>query len=91
MDKEKQQSGGGTPCRRNFYNSTGRQHCLWCIILKILATPTVKAAFKWLALVMLWQFLEVLFYGEVQPRIVDDIIGFFLWYYIYKSEYYKDK
>ena len=31
----------------------------------------------------IWQMLEILFYGEVQPRIVDDIIILFFIPFIY--------
>ena len=41
---------------------------------------------KGLLISFLWKVLELIFYGEIQPRIVDDIIYLFLVYYIYKSE-----
>ncbi len=44
---------------------------------------------------IVWQILEMVFYGKVQPRIVDDVIWIILWRYIYlaerrKAELYKD-
>lgn len=43
------------------------------------------AVTKWLLLLglsavvaILWELLELFFYGELQPRIVDDIMGGFL-------------
>ena len=41
---------------------------------------------KGLLISILWKALELIFYGEIQPRTVDDIIYLFLVYYIYKSE-----
>lgn len=52
------------------------------IKLKIL----FKSAWKLFLISILWQIFELAFYGEVQPRIVDDIIAFILFHYIYKSE-----
>ncbi len=46
----------------------------------------MKACIRYLLIGLLWQFLEFHFYGQVQPRIVDDIIGLFLFYYITKRE-----
>lgn len=45
-----------------------------------------RTGIKFLAVSIIWLFLEMIFYGEVQPRVVDDIIGLFLIYYIYRSE-----
>lgn len=83
-DKEPR-SGGGTPCRRNLYN-TSRKSRIWCVVSSIVSHPTVKAAVKFLLLCQLWAFLECCFYGEVQPRTVDTIMSFFLFWYIEKSE-----
>lgn len=47
-----------------------------------------RTSIKFLLIGILWQVLELIFYGEIQPRIVDDIIGLFLFYYIYRSEQY---
>lgn len=41
---------------------------------------------KFLIFCLLWQALEILMYGEIQPRAVDDIIAFILYYYIVKGE-----
>lgn len=49
-------------------------------------TAMANTCIKFLLIAILWQFLEVYFYGAVQPRIVDDIIGLFLFYYISKRE-----
>lgn len=38
---------------------------------------------------IVWQILEMVFYGKVQPRIVDDVIWLILWRYIYLAELRK--
>lgn len=49
-------------------------------------TPVEKTFIKAFLILVLWQVLELIFYGEVQPRKVDSIINIFLIYYIYKGE-----
>lgn len=49
----------------------------------------MKATFKWLLIGMLWQGLELWFYGTTRPSNEDKIIGFFLWYYIVRCECMK--
>ena len=44
------------------------------------------AAGKYILIGLAWMALEKHFYGEVQPRIVDDIIGLILFFYILKGE-----
>ena len=44
------------------------------------------ASIKYILIVILWQALELIFYGVVQHRIVDDIIGIILFWYIYQCE-----
>ncbi len=44
---------------------TNHKFCIWLISIVV-------------AIGICWQLLELLIYGEVQPRIVDDIIGL-LW------------
>lgn len=44
------------------------------------------AAGKYMLISLAWMALEKYFYGEVQPRIVDDIIGLILFFYILKGE-----
>lgn len=44
------------------------------------------AIFKFIVISLAWMELEKNFYGEVQPRIVDDIIGLVLFFYILKGE-----
>lgn len=44
------------------------------------------AAGKYMLISLAWMALEKHFYGEVQPRIVDDIIGLILFFYILKGE-----
>ena len=44
------------------------------------------AAGKYILICLAWMALEKHFYGEVQPRIVDDIIGLVLFFYILKGE-----
>jgi len=46
----------------------------------------LRVAVRFLLIGIVWQILELIFYGEIQPRIVDDFIGCFLFYYIYRSE-----
>lgn len=49
----------------------------------------MKATFKGLLICMIWQGLELWFYGTTRPSNEDTIIGFFLWYYIVRCEYMK--
>ena len=49
-------------------------------------TPIEITAIKVCLICLLWMLLEWIFYKEVQPRTVDDIIAMFLIYYIYKGE-----
>ena len=49
----------------------------------------MKATFKWLLIGMLWQGLELWFYGTTRPSNEDTIIGFFFWYYIVRCKYMK--
>ena len=44
------------------------------------------ACVKYILIVILWQALEMVFYGAVQHRVVDDIIGVILFWYIYQCE-----
>lgn len=44
------------------------------------------AVIKYILVCFLWQGLELFFYKKIQPRIVDDIIGLVLLWYIYKAE-----
>ena len=44
------------------------------------------ASIKYILIVILWQALELIFYGVVQHRIVDGIIGIILFWYIYQCE-----
>ena len=37
---------------------------------------TLKAVYVWIALALIWMRLELLLYGEIQPRIVDGIMWF---------------
>nr|UWG22158.1 MAG: hypothetical protein [Bacteriophage sp.] len=46
----------------------------------------IVALLKYIIICALWMELEIKLYGKVQPRIVDDIIGLILFYYILKSE-----
>ena len=45
-----------------------------------------KAAIKFIIICLLWQQLELKYYGCIQPREVDDIIGLILFYFILKGE-----
>ena len=36
---------------------------------------------------IVWQILEMVFYGKVQPRIVDDVIWLILFRYIYLAKW----
>lgn len=49
----------------------------------------MKATFKWLLISMLWQGLELWFYGATRPSNEDTIIGLILWYYIIRYEFLK--
>ena len=35
---------------------------------------------------IVWMILEMVFYGKVQPRIVDDVVWIILWRYIYLAK-----
>ena len=35
---------------------------------------TLKAVYVWIVLALIWMGLELLLYGEIQPRTVDDIM-----------------
>lgn len=45
----------------------------------------LKAGWLFLVLALIWQGLELLIYGQIQPRIVDDIMGLLFLPFIYKS------
>lgn len=47
------------------------------------ASVLIITGILFLAFSALWMWLELLCYGEVQPRIVDDIIGFIMLYSFY--------
>lgn len=40
---------------------------------------------------IVWQILEMVFYGKVQPRIVDEVVWLILWRYIYLAEKRKEE
>lgn len=46
----------------------------------------LDACIKYILISVLWMALERIIYGKVQPRIVDDIIGLILFWYIYQAE-----
>ena len=46
----------------------------------------IVALLKYIIICALWMELEIKLCGKAQPRIVDDIIGLILFYYILKSE-----
>ena len=46
----------------------------------------LNACIKYILINVLWMELERIIYGKVQPRIVDDIIGLILFWYIYQAE-----
>lgn len=45
----------------------------------------LKAIGRYLVLVIIWQLLELIFYKEIQPRIVDDIMGVLFFQFIYQA------
>jgi hypothetical protein len=45
----------------------------------------LKAIGWYLILVIIWQLLELIFYKEIQPRIVDDIMGVLFFQFIYQA------
>ena len=53
---------------------------------KMLSRVFFNACIKYLLISVLWMTLERIIYGRVQPRIVDDIIGLILFWYIYQAE-----
>nr|DAW88474.1 MAG TPA: hypothetical protein [Caudoviricetes sp.] len=44
-----------------------------------------KAVGWYLFLVAIWQLLELIFYKEIQPRIVDDIMSLLFFQFIYRA------
>lgn len=46
----------------------------------------LNACIKYILISILWMVLERIIYGRVQLRIVDDIIGLILFWYIYQAE-----
>lgn len=45
----------------------------------------LKAIGWYLLLGIVWQLLELIFYKEIQPRIVDDIMGLLFFQFIYRA------
>jgi hypothetical protein len=45
----------------------------------------LKAIGWYLVLSVIWQLLELIFYKEIQPRIVDDIMGVLFFQFIYQA------
>lgn len=45
------------------------------MMIKIVTRATIKLEL----IVILWQILELIFYREIQPRIVDNIIGLIIY------------
>lgn len=45
----------------------------------------LKAIGWYLLLGVIWQLLELIFYKEIQPRIVDDIMGVLFFQFIYRA------
>lgn len=46
---------------------------------------TLKAVYVWTVLALIWMGLELLLYGEIQPRTVDNIMWFLFLPFIYKA------
>lgn len=46
---------------------------------------TLKAVYIWIILALAWMGLELLLYGEIQPRTVDDIMWFLFLPFIYMA------
>lgn len=46
---------------------------------------TLKAVYVWTVLALIWMGLELLLYGEIQLRTVDDIMWFLFLPFIYKA------
>ena len=44
----------------------------------VIKPQVIKALIMWIAIAFIWSALELIWYGEVQPRIVDDIM-WILW------------
>lgn len=49
---------------------------------------TLKAVYVWIVLALIWMGLELLLYGEIQPRTVDDIMWFLFLPFIYMAVNY---
>ena len=46
---------------------------------------TLKTVSVWIVLALVWMGLELLLYGEIQPRTVDDIMWFLFLPFIYMA------
>ena len=46
---------------------------------------TLKVVYIWIVLALVWRGLELLLYGEIQPRTVDDIMWFLFLPFIYMA------
>ena len=58
---------------------------------KINSKFLVWLLFTEITIFFIWQLLELILYKEIQPRLVDDIIGFIWTYYLivaYRIGYY---
>ena len=45
----------------------------------------LKAIYVWIVFALVWMGLELLLYGEIQPRIVEDIMWLLFFPFIYKA------
>jgi hypothetical protein len=45
----------------------------------------LKAIYVWIVFALVWMGLELLLYGEIQPRIVDDIMWFLFLPFVYMA------
>jgi len=51
----------------------------------IIMVRILKTLYWFIVIITVWQLLEMVIYGEVQPRLVDDIIGLIFPPLIYKA------
>ena len=52
---------------------------------RIIIERILKTLYWFIVIAIAWQVLELVIYGEVQPRLVDDIIGLIFPPLIYKA------
>lgn len=81
-------AAGKCKCKCKVAYHTDERHGYRCDIMwgTCMFLIFFNVCIKYILICVLWMTLEQIIYGEVQPRIVDDIIGIILLWYIYQAE-----